>query len=258
MLAVKTQLRESLPGALDSSLATNRTITTQGALLHALLPILKEGPEHAVQAGQLIESFLDIVSAVPPDLFSGYSVILEKALSELQSEVHGIQKQGRDVDILEHIEITRRLAEKAQSYLTVNWKAFSVPDEWTAEWRKLVTELGSRNDLARSYIVLLDDSLIGVEDYKLRSMEDFLSRHGWIFKVCSVGSVIEALAGQLPTERNIEVFDHKIVKYQTVPEGLYRGGIRLNLSFEVLVNNGAMDRFLNLVLTHARELGENH
>jgi hypothetical protein len=193
------------------------------------------------------------VNTVPTYLLPAYSVILERSASQVADRLRELAGKGVEVDLFDHLETTRRLIGRSQSYIQIQRKAFLVPDEWTVEWMRLVDEI-ARGGTKCQYIVLMTKPAMQSELVKLRSMCAYLTKRKFIFALCDEYAVLDALGGKMPTKGNVEVFDDTVVKLQSVPDGQYQGGITLNMVLNDLREREDLRRFVAAVTRLAQKM----
>lgn len=251
---VQGAVAAAIPTAVGRGLSESAVLNAQGAVLAALVPVLTRTPADGPLVAGHISRFSAVLQQVPEGLLHGYSVIVDRELTALETRVSGVANHGHPVDIVDHVEMTRQLAQRSRTFTQINRRAFQVPEEWTAEWIRLVAELGQRPELARTYIVLISEAQITVQSGLLARMDAYLRNHNWDFKVCAEETIQDSLGGTLPTDQNIDAFDGGIVKLQAVPSGRYRGGIMLTLTLTRLGPNSSLQRFIRSVVDNARPL----
>jgi hypothetical protein len=186
------------------------------------------------------------LSNVPPSLIEAYSVLVEKGLQDIESTIDALDGAGLEVDINQHIEISRRCAQTAASFVTINRAAFLVPDEWTRDWCQFVDELGAQR-ISKEYIVLMSKQDLADAAPKIQTMQTYLSKRGWTLRTCDVVDLRESFGGVLPTEANVDVIDGRVAKLQQPPAGGYRGGIKLTLTIVDLNRSPELRRFVSRV-----------
>lgn len=84
-------------------------------------------------------------------------------------------------------------------------------------------------------------------------MNSYLSQRGFTFKCCVLEDVQDSLGGTLPTQENVEVFDNKIIKLQSPPAGVYKGGIALKMTLFDISQRDDISRFVNYVTNFAEK-----
>jgi hypothetical protein len=180
-----------------------------------------------------------------------YLVFVERALATVSRDLLRLSGAGLEVDIADHIEITRRLAAGSGNFTQIQRRAFLVPDEWTQDWMRLVSTLPSTGTRC-AYVVLMDRAEAASQMDKLDSMDRFLTKAGWSFEYCDLRDVLDSLGGVLPTEWNLDVFEGKVAKLQESPAGRYQGGVRLRMTMFDLQQEPDLRRFVDSVGTFAR------
>ncbi len=246
-------LRESIPLAVRRVLLADTSTALDGSLLQVMFDGFRANPANHSHMVTLLRSFFVVMARVPSNLLAGYSVILERSIQTLDKSLHQLAGEGLVGDIRDTVEITKRLAERSQSYLQIQRRAFRVPEEWTKEWMQLVEALGKQS-IACEYIVLLPRDRLDVDLAKLESMDAYLTGHNWRFRYCEVEAVLNSLGGALPTDRVVEVFDNRIAKLQELPDGRYRGGIKLKMTVIDLEQRGDVRHFVTCILNSATRL----
>jgi hypothetical protein len=231
---------------IERQLAASAATATESAVLRAVLPLHDATPEEASCSTTLLKTFGSVLSSVPRGLLVGYSVLVEQGLANVDDDIHAVGSGGLKVNIRQHVEITRRLAQQASSFTQINRKAFDVPAQWTQEWLDLVDELGART-LSKEYIVLMTESDLRGRADEIRGMQAYLGQRRWTLKCCEVERAEDALGGALPTQANLDVYDGDIAKLQTPPSGEYRGGIELNMQLVELRRQPAIRSFVTAV-----------
>jgi hypothetical protein len=102
------------------------------------------------------------------------------------------------------------------------------------------------------YVVLMPRQEIDAQFAKLDSMERFLTKASWSFKVCDLEDVLDSLGGVLPTDWNLDVFEEKVVKLQELPAGRYQGGVTLRMRLFELHQQPDLRRFVGSVAALAK------
>jgi hypothetical protein len=220
---------ERVTEAVERGVVLGVVAAAESAVLRSAVPYAAGTPGDASIVGHLLKTFGTLLAAIPPGLLAGYSVMLENGLATLRNDVDAVASPGLKISIREHLEITRRLAREAKTFTQINRRAYLAPQQWTQEWLHLVDELGAR-DLATEYIVLMSAKDLAARTVEIESMREYLTEHRWMFKCCEIEQVRDALGGRIPTEANVDVYDSRVAKLQTPPEGRYRGGIELDMT----------------------------
>jgi len=248
-----TQALDDLDEVVRSGLEAGVPDAVSNAVLRTVLPNTSGSREGAEDNARLLFAYTNLLATVPPRLLSGYSVLVEDGVAQVEQDLRSVASTGLEVNIQRHVEITRRLTVRAHAFLQINRKAFDVPRQWTQEWLDLVDELGAR-DLNSEYIVLMSSEGLAGADLQLRSMADYLEARNWNFRCCAVEKVRDALGGLIPTEANLDIYDGEIAKLQSPPEGEYVGGVKLNLQLLELQRHPEIAHFIDVVRQHARSL----
>jgi hypothetical protein len=249
LLWTRQQTSETLgrvDGTIRDQLAASATAATENAVLRAVLPAADATPEEASCSTALLKAFGSVLASVPSGLLVGYSVLIENGLANVDDDIHAAGTGGLRVNIRQHVEITRRLAQQASWFTQINRKAFHVPGEWTQEWLDLVDELGART-LSKEYIVLMPAAALSAQLDDIMGMREYLEQRRWTLKCCEVERVEDALGGALPTQANLDVYDGDIAKLQAPPSGEYRGGIELSMRLVELRRQPAIRSFVTAV-----------
>jgi hypothetical protein len=248
-----TQALEDLDEVVRSGLEAGVPDAVSNAVLRTVLPNTSGSREGAEDNARLLFAYANLLATVPPRLLSGYSVLIEDGVAQVEHDLRSVASTGLEVNIQRHVEITRRLTARAHAFVQINRKAFDVPRQWTQEWLDLVEELGAR-DLNSEYIVLMTSEALAEADLQLRSMAKYLESRNWNFRCCAVEKVRDALGGLIPTEANLDIYDAEIAKLQSPPKGEYVGGVKLNLQLLELQRHPEVAHYIDVVRQYARSL----
>ncbi|WP_336215018.1 hypothetical protein [Nonomuraea sp. LPB2021202275-12-8] len=254
MLFMRSQIR-ALQAGIPETVATALGQATGPALDSSLLRVLLDnlnGSQASLPGTYaLLRSVTGVLTRGHVHLRDAYAMVIERALTGAEREIEKLESGGLEADILDHLEVTQRLCEGAQTYLQIQRRAFMVPEEWTQEWMRFLTSLPARGATCE-YIVLLDRTTLIQERARLESMNRYLTRSGWSFKYCDLRDVSDSFGGVLPTEWNTEVIDERVIKLHEMPRGQYHGGARLRMLVYVFGQKADMQRYIQCVRRSAR------
>jgi hypothetical protein len=208
---------------------------------------------HGVESIQRIaRAAVSLIVQGKADLSDARAVVVERALTNATQDVRVLEGAGLEIDLFDNNEITQRLAAECHFYRQIQRRAYLVPGEWTQTWMRFVAELGVK-PISCEYIVLMEHATFIGERKKLDSMNEYLSAHEWDFYYCDLQDVLDSFGGVLPTEWNLEVFDHRVVKLQESPSGAYHGGVRLKVALYGLDERAELQRLNAAVTRHAKK-----
>jgi hypothetical protein len=233
-----------------ASLAQHTAELTESALLRSIVPYGAQTPDDAAESARLIKAFGVLLSSIPPQLLAGHSVLVRAGLARIGAELHAVARTGINVDIEQHLQITRRFVQANGSFTQINRKAYLVPDEWTQEWLHLVDEFGKRSP-PPEYIVLMRDGELRDAADKIRSTATYLHDRGWSFRCCDLGQVEDSLGDAAP-DYNVDVYGEIAAKLHPSPPGRYRGSVTFDLKLIDLAGETDLVRFIAAVRRFAR------
>jgi hypothetical protein len=249
MLFVRSEIRalqEQVPRSIDNALAQQTGPALDNSLLRVILDGIDSNPSGLRHTQALLRSIARVLARAHSYLRDAEAVIIERAVANAGREIELLSHEGLEVDIRDHIEVSRRLAEDAKSYLQIQRKVFLVPQDWTGEWMRFVASLPPRGTKCE-YIVLRDVASMAHERKKLESMNDYLTKVGWNFYYCDLQDVLDSFGGILPTDWNLEIIDNKIAKLQDMRADKYQGGIKLRMLLYPLAERTDLQNFVHVV-----------
>jgi hypothetical protein len=256
LLFVRTEiqnLKAEIPVVIDRVLTEKTGPALDYSLLRILLNSLDNDSRSLPQIQALLRALSVALSNSHPDLRGAHSLVLERAVVAASLQAEKLGTDGLEADILDHLEVTRRLSEDAKAYVQIQRRAFRVPGEWTQEWMRLARQLSDKN-IPCTYILLMQRSDLTRERDRVESMSRFLSRLGWHFDFCDLGDVLDAFGGKLPTECNIEIIDNRIVKLHEIPTGRYQGGVQLKMFLFPLDRRTPLGRYVTYICDSAHKV----
>lgn len=245
-------LREAVPDIVGTALADQTGAALDSSLLRIMLEGVNTNSSTLAQTRLISRSIANILGRAHAYLRDAEAVVIERAISNLSHEVELLSHDGLQVDIRDHIEISRRLSANSNTYLQIQRKTFLVPQEWTREWMDFASRLPASGTKCQ-YIVLVDESTLVSDRLKLESMNRFLSKAGWNFSYCALQDILDSLGGILPTEWNVEVIDGKVVKLQELATSRYQGGIKLRLLLFTLSQRNDLGNFASVVVRYSKK-----
>ncbi len=188
---------------------------------------------------------LDRLKDRPAELLEACSPFIEAEIALALQHVDDSLGAGAKVDIAEHLRVTRYLCDRSTSYLQIQRRAFSVPEEWTREWVAFIEEM-SRKNIIKTYIVLAPVAELKADSAKLDSMKKYLRARGFRFGTCNFHEVADVTGGGVP-KGVIEVFGNGIIKIAELPAGKYQGGIKLTMTISDTKRNAEVAQCADLV-----------
>jgi hypothetical protein len=246
-------LRKDIPNVIEGALAEKAGSALDYSLLRVLLNGLDTKPESLLHVRTLLRSVSTALSNAHPDTRQAHTLMLERAITAAALEVNKLGTSGLEADLMNHLEVTRRLTEDARTYVQIQRRVFMVPDEWTQEWLRIVRTL-SEQKTSCTYIVVIDRSELIKERKRTESMNRFLSRQGWQFKFCDLRDVLDTFGGQLPTDWNVELIDDKVIKLHEIPSGRYQGGTMLKMLLFSFDPRSDLGRYITYVCKSAEKV----
>jgi hypothetical protein len=255
VIAVRSEtksLRDDLPIAVERVLLAKTATAVDDTLLRLMIDGLDASPMSLVHTRRLIRSMVATLARANIHLRDAHAIVLERAVSDASRKVEHLTSDGLEADIADHLEVTRRIADGASTYLQIQRRAFLVPDEWTQEWIRFTKQLAASGTNCE-YIVVLDKASAVADIRKLESMDRLLTDHGWTFRVCDLRDVLDSFGGVLPTEWNLEVINNEVVKLHEIP-GRYQGGIMPRMLLFDLAQKSDLRRYIKSVRDYAQPL----
>lgn len=219
------------------------------ALVRAILPQTAGSEEAAAESARLLRNFGTLLQSVPAHLLPGFGVLIRKGIDRTGRDLEAVANHGLNVDVEEHLQITRRLAGSNRGFLQIQRRAFNVPADWTQEWIDLVDEFGKRSPTPE-YIVLMRATELEAARAKVHEMSEYLSTRGWSFKCCELDRVEEILGQGGPTD-NLDVYGEIAVKLHPPADG-YRNRPNFDLRLVDLAGQADLQRFIARVRSFAR------
>ncbi|MBE9116535.1 hypothetical protein IQ249_11555 [Lusitaniella coriacea LEGE 07157] len=244
--------KKEIPFLLTNKIILSTREVVDNAILKLFVNSLKDRPQNIKAIHKILEEFANPLIELPSEVLDSYLIVIEGFARRFNEYIKNLGQDGCHVNLREHLETTKWLAAKSQTYLQIQRKAFKAPDEWTNQWCQLLDWLQKRR-ISCEYIVLMDRESLENEKEKIQSMNMYLSQRGFIFKYCILEDVEDSLGGTLPTEENIEVFNNKIVKLQAIPIGGYKGGITIKMTLFDINTRDKIRRLVNYVTDFAEK-----
>jgi hypothetical protein len=244
------QASAAIDDAVKASLERHSVEMAETALVRSLLPHNAATPEEAAEGARLLKAFGRLLAMVPPNLLAGYSVLIDRGMAQIATDVRAVATPGLNVDIEQHIQITRRLAQRGGAFTQINRNAYSVPQEWTQEWVNLVDDLGKVSPTPE-YIVLMPRKDLDANAAKIHEMSTYLGARGWSFRCCDLDQVEDSLGAAIPPD-NIDVYGDVAAKLHPAPSGPYRGRLKFDLRLVDLDGQAELRRFISTVRRFGR------
>jgi hypothetical protein len=240
---------QNIEPTVKNALALHSAEMSKGAVLRALLPQTGESEEEAAASARLLKQFAAVLGSVPAHMMVGYGVLIQKGIAEVSADLAKLATEGLEVDVEQHLQITRRFVGSNRPFAQIQRMAYDVDHDWTQEWLDLIDILGKRS--ARpEYIVLMPADDLSVNRGKIDGMAAHLSAREWSFRCCELERVQDSIGGDLP-EDNLDVYGEVAVKLHP-PAPSYRRRPTFNLKLVDLSRDAELRRFVDAVRSFAR------
>jgi hypothetical protein len=249
MLWLRGQARKTnldITTSLSRGLADYGSEIAEGILIRSLLPYRARTPAQAADGARVMKIFGDLLGGIPPDLLPGYSVFVEDRLSRVADDLRDLANGRVRVNIEQHLQINRRFAAIAGSYTHINRRAYNAPDDWTEEWRSMVTEFGD-GGFSPEYLVLMTEDDLTHNAEKIRRMYSYLHDCGWSLRCCALEQVKDTIGNEIPTDANVDVYSGVAAKLHWIPVAGYRGAAALDIRLVQLDAEPKLRGFVNVV-----------
>jgi hypothetical protein len=183
---------------------------------------------------------------VPPELLAGYSVVLEDQLSGVGDEVRALGSSRVSVNIAQHLQMNRRMANCEKSYTHINRRAFNAPVEWTEDWRNMVEEFGAA-PFRPEYIVVMPKRDLEHAADKICSMARYLTENSWVLRCCSLEEVYDTVGRTHDVDANVDVFSGQAAKLHWTPDAGYRHAATISIRLVRLSTDQTVRSYVDTV-----------
>lgn len=203
--------------------------TRFGSTLNALG--LMAGSAESLSSQALTSTMNDVASLVAPiaalqePLRSGTATWMAEPMRNQRGELQRLLSNGVEVSLARHVAVTEAMVNASvQSYLQVNLRPLRPETEWTNRWKDFVAAAGAADGVSLEYLLIVrEPGDFGIQD-RVRATISFLSQHNWTVRVAIQHDIEELLGTSWDLSTNVEVFDRRFAKIQSVSPDGYRGG----------------------------------